>query len=63
MDLLVVATTVTLRVSVIDLSCIMEGLVDVASVVDDEPQSERLLVFFIAEFLPDLLSIGSFSSI
>jgi hypothetical protein len=57
-DFLGVATAVASWVLIVDLGGSMERLVNVSNVVDDQAESERLLVFLIAEGISDLLVVG-----
>ena len=52
-----VATAIALRVLIVDLRHSVEGLVDVADVVDHEAQRERLLFVFILEPTLDLADV------
>ena len=57
-DPLLVATSVALGVLAIDFGCGVEWLMKVADVVDQEAESEGLLVVLVAEPLLDLFDIG-----
>lgn len=56
-DPLAVAAFITLRVLVVNLSNSMKWLVDVTSVVNDEAEGERALVFLIFKAVLDLRDI------
>lgn len=57
-DPLRVATTVTLGVLVVDLGDGVKGLVKITHVVDNEAESERLLVTLVGESVLDLVNVG-----
>ena len=56
-QVLVVAARVAMGIGVIHLSCGMERLVQVANIVDNKAQGERLLVVDVRELLGDLLDV------
>ena len=57
-DPLLVATSVALRILAIDFGGGVERLMKIANVVDDETESEGLLVVLVAEPLLDLFDVG-----
>ena len=54
---LIVATTITCRELIIDLSSIVKRLMDVTNVVDDQAESKGSLIFFIREPILNLLIV------
>ena len=57
-DPLLITTSVALGVFAVDLGGGVKRLMKIANVVDDEAESEGLLVVLVAEPLLDLLDVG-----